>query len=246
MDRRTFLCSTGFTALGALLPVEPGFCLPPSSDGVSEPFHWSTKNLDFAFELSSGRLRQGRLLPLGLSTTNQETTRSSGVEVAIQCSGENSPDQGMKLGVGQPGARLTFGGKREGITGSGERLVLMHSDPVLDIGVESIYESFDVVPVVRRRTRVINRGNSPVGIDFLSSAMLHGLADPQSYESELRIHLAFNSWMAEGQWHTLRPSELGLVENERTSWSEARLGASVVGRAKSTFLWQWSRTPGSA
>ena len=54
MDRRTFLCSTGFTALGAFLPGKPGYALPPTSDGASEPFHWSTKNLDFAFELASG------------------------------------------------------------------------------------------------------------------------------------------------------------------------------------------------
>jgi alpha-galactosidase len=27
--------------------------------------------------------------------------------------------------------------------------------------------------------------------------------------------------MAEGQWHKVRPSELGFVENEKTSWSEA-------------------------
>lgn len=31
--------------------------------------------------------------------------------------------------------------------------------------------------------------------------------------------------MFEGQWHTLRPSEMGFVENERTSWSEAQAGS---------------------
>jgi len=91
--------------------------------------------------------------------------------------------------------------------------------------VESIYESFDGLPVVRRFSRVTNEGKSPVGIDFLSSAMLHGLADPQNYDRELRIHLAVNSWMAEGQWRTMRPSEMGFVENERTSWSEAQAGS---------------------
>jgi len=91
--------------------------------------------------------------------------------------------------------------------------------------VESIYEAFDGIPVVRRYSRVKNNGDSAVGIEFMSSAMLQGLASPQAYERELRIHLAVNSWMAEGQWHTLRPSEMGFVENERTSWSEARAGS---------------------
>lgn len=79
--------------------------------------------------------------------------------------------------------------------------------------------------MVRRRTRVTNEGKVPVGIDFLSSAMLHGLVDPQHYDHELRIHLALNRWMAEGQWRIFRPSDLGFVENERTSWSEASAGS---------------------
>jgi len=149
----------------------------------------------------------------------------SGVEVALQCSGENSPDQGMKSGVGQPGARLLFAGKSEEPTRGGKRLVCAHTDPNLGLRVESVYEAFDGLPVVRRYSRVINQGTSPVGIEFLSSAMLHGLAAPQAYDSELRIHVAMNSWMSEGQWHTLRPSEMGFVENERTSWSEAQAGS---------------------
>src|SRR5436305_8830493 len=101
----------------------------------------------------------------------------------------------------------------------------MHTDPILRLSVESVYEAFDGIPVVRRYSRVKNNGDSAVGIEFLSSAMLHGLADPQNYDRELRIHLAVNSWMAEGQWHTMRPSEMGFVENERTSWSGAQAGS---------------------
>ncbi|PYQ44626.1 MAG: hypothetical protein DMG99_03500 [Acidobacteria bacterium] len=137
---------------------------------------------------------------------------SSGVEIALQCSGENSLDQGMKSGVGQPGSRLLFAGSKEEATQRGKRLVCMHTDPILELSVESVYEAFDGIPVVRRYSRVKNNGDSPVGIEFMSSAMLHGLASPQAYERELRIHLAVNSWMAEGQWHTLRPSEMGFVD----------------------------------
>ncbi len=131
----------------------------------------------------------------------------------------------MKSGMGQPGSRLLFAGRREEAAHGGKRLVCMHTDPVLKLSVESVYEAFDGVPVVRRCSRVTNKGDTPVGLEFLSSAMLHGLAAPQAYDSELRIHVALNSWMAEGQWHTLRPSEMGFVENERTSWSEAQAGS---------------------
>ena len=193
-----------------MLPGKLRYSQISSSNEVSQTFRWSTKHLQFAFDIYSGRLRQGCLLPLGFDASSLPSEGFSGVEVAIQCSGEDSPDQGMKEGVGQPGARLAFAGRSDEITSSGTRMILKHADQPLNLTVESIYESFDAVPVVRRRTRVMNTGNSPVGIDFLSSAMLHGLADPQSYERELRIHLAYNSWMSEGAMAFPAPIRAGL------------------------------------
>jgi alpha-galactosidase len=184
---------------------------------------WQTNDLFFSFEVADGKLRQKRLIPTGALVMGADS--SAGVEIALQCSGENSPDQGMKSGMGQPGARLLFAGRQEESTRGGKRLVCKHTDPTMNLSVESVYEAFDGILVVRRYSRVTNLGISPVGIEFLSSAMLHGLAAPQGYDRELRIHVALNSWMAEGQWHNLRPSEMGFVENERTSWSEARAGS---------------------
>ena len=219
INRRAFLVCSGTTALAVL--ARPAFTLGASSS-PSEPFQWKTNDLLFTFDISAGRLRQGRLLPTASSAPIGD---SSGVEIALQCSGENSPDQGMKSGMGQPGVRLLFAGHGEESTPRGKRLICTHTDPNLQLRVESVYEAFNGIPVVRRYSRVTNEGNAPVGIEFLSSAMLHGLADPQKYDHELRIHVAFNSWMAEGQWHTFRPSEMGFVENERTSWSEAQAGS---------------------
>jgi alpha-galactosidase len=220
INRRKFLASGGMATVGVIAARVSGLAFAANS---SEPFQWKTTDLMFAFEVTAERLRQKRLVPADATALGDD--KSSGVEVALQCSGENSPDQGMKSGMGQPGARLLFTGKREESTSGGKRLVCLHTDASLNLRVESVYESFDGVPVVRRYSRVTNGGSSPVGIDFLSSAMLHGLAAPQEYDRELRIHIAQNSWMAEGQWHTLRPSEMGFVENERTSWSEAQAGS---------------------
>jgi len=219
MNRRRFLASSGVAAFAALVPSVSHLAL---ADVPNKTFEWKTNELTFTFDVTAGKLRQKRVVPVGAPLGAGD---SYGVEVAFQCSGENSPDQGMKSGMGQPGARLIFAGTREESTPLGKRLVCTHTDPVLRLDVESFYESFAGVPVVRRYTRVRNAGTSPAGIEFLSSAMLHGLAAPQDYERELRIHLAVNSWMAEAQWHTLRPSEMGLVENERTSWSEAQAGS---------------------
>jgi len=246
MNRRTFVVSSGLAAFGAFAPRLSTLDSPSTS---AVPFLWQTSDLVFSFDIREGKLRQGPLLPVG--TAGPESVHSFGVEVALQCSGENSPDQGMKSGVGQPGARLVLAGHREESQPRGNRLVCMHTDPLLKIDVESVYESFDGTPVVRRYSRITNAGSSAVGIEFLSSAMLHGLADPKDYDHELRIHVAQNSWMAEGQWHTLRPSEMGFVENERTSWSEAQAGSigswsserylpiAMVENTRLGLIWFW-------
>lgn len=251
MKRRTFLCSTGITALGALLPRMSFATDALDASTEKQAFEWITPELTFTYEVSEQRLRQGTVLPSGMPQGKMPPMISSGVEAAIQCSGENSPDSGMKLGVGQPGARLIFKGKQEETTGKGRRLILSHADPALGINVDSFYDSFNGVPIVRRWTRVTNTGNAPVGIEYVSSAMLHSLADAQNYEHELVLHLAFNSWMAEAQWHSLRPSELGFVENGRTSWSEASAGSigswstekylpmAMVENTRMGLIWFW-------
>ncbi len=244
MHRRRFLQSSALAALSVY--ARPASPLASASDSATS-FQWKTNDLILRFGVIDGRLRQKRLV----HASAPDPGDSSGVEVALQCSGENSPDQGMKSAVGQPGARLAFAGRREEPTPWGKRLVCTHTDSNLKLRVESVYEGFERVPVVRRYSRVTNEGASPVGIEFLSSAMLHGLASPQNYDRELNIHVALNSWMAEGQWHTLRPSEMGFVENERTSWSEARAGSvgswsterylpmAMVENTRLGLLWFW-------
>lgn len=246
IDRRTFLASGGATLLSAIAQQNSSIHVPTT---VPAAFQWKTQRLLFSYEVAGGKLRQKRLVPAAVPLPRGND--SLGVEVALQCSGENSPDQGMKSGVGQPGARLLFAGHREESTLDGQRMVCQHTDPLLNLNVESVYEAFGDIPVIRRYSRITNAGESPTGIEFLSSAMLHGLADPQKYDRELRIHVAFNSWMAEGQWHTFRPSEMGFVENERTSWSEARAGSvgswsterylpmAMVENIKLGLIWFW-------
>src|SRR6478736_3115307 len=155
MDRRTFLSSSAAAAFASLVPHVSR--LSPASS-TFEPFAWDANGLTFSFDVAAGKLRQKRVVPTGMSAARADN--SSGVEIALQCSGENSPDQGMKSGMGQPGSRLLFAGKREQATRKGKRLVCMHTDPILKLSVESVYEAFDGIPVIRRYSRVTNNGDS--------------------------------------------------------------------------------------
>src|SRR5438874_6208723 len=82
LHRRKFLESSGIVALGTLLPSVSRLT---SASGPAEPFQWKSDSLLFTFDVMAGRLRQKRLIPADASLSDN----SSGVEVALQCSGEN-------------------------------------------------------------------------------------------------------------------------------------------------------------
>jgi len=219
MNRRDFFVSSSAFALGAA-HASPLFALTQAQSAVSSALSWKAASLDWSFTVVNGHLRQHNLLPENFGGTANRG--ADGPETGLRLSGENASDAALKQSGGTAGHALVFQDHREEKTANGSTFILTHRDTEAALEVESLYQSFDQVPfVIRRSTRIKNVWDKPVGIEYLSSAMLHGLADSQRFDHELKIHLAFNSWMSEGQWHILRPSQLGWVENERTSWSEA-------------------------
>jgi len=84
--------------------------------------------------------------------------------------------------MGQPGERLVFVDKKEETAGKGRRLTLTHFDPVTKLRVES----FTRPSMVCRwfdADQGDNGGSANAGIEFLSSAMLHGLGDGQRFRT---------------------------------------------------------------
>lgn len=240
MDRRTFLAGSGSLAavpmIGKFDPVLGSFNGDAGTDqqnAIGElpapatsfaPFEWNAAGVVFTWEFLDHRIRVKSVLPAGVPDLENlpAPTNVAGVETALHCTGEDTVDHhGMKLTGGMPGGRLVFSGREEKQSSVGRRLVLTQIDPELKLKVESIYQSFGDTPVIRRTTRIVNYGDQSVGIEYLSSAMLHNLASPRGFEEELMVHFAYNTWQAEGQWHARKPSELGFIDNGRFSASEA-------------------------
>jgi alpha-galactosidase len=248
MNRRKFVLQGGLATISSALQGIEHAAIGKKSSGERVSLPWTTSDFAFTFELVDGCLRQGRLVP---REDKSGSTRATGVETALQLDNENSPDAGMKQGVGQPGLRLAYAGRRTKENEWGELLILTHRDDVSHLQVESFYQAVKGTAVVRRWTRLTNQGTEPLGLNYASSAMLHALAPASTFESELRIHLAPNSWMAEAQWQTFKASELGFINNERASWSEAYaysvgswsagkyLPMAVVENTKDNLSWFW-------
>jgi alpha-galactosidase len=219
-------------------------------------FEIAGSGLVFAFEVTQGKLRQSYLLPAGIrpDAPLPAPSDASGLEAAIHCSGENQQDHhGLKVTGSMPGGRLVFAEKREEDTAMGKHVVLTQRDPVLGLRVESHYEFFHEAPAVRRFTRVANEGAAPVGIEYVSSAMVHNFGNlgPRALDDKLRIHFAYSSWKSEGQWHSVRPSSVGFVDNGEFdlsaaffsnvgSWSSMRyLPMGMVENADAGVIWFW-------
>jgi alpha-galactosidase len=231
---------------------------PPLRSTTTEsnrtPFTWEASGLVFSFEFDEDRLRFRHVLPAAVAEPPRLPAPNavSGLETSIHCTGEDIPDHhGAKLCGGTPGIRMRFVGRDEAATAAGRRLVLTHEDAPLGLRVESIYESLDGIAVVRRTTNVINISDKPVGIEYVSSAMLNNFASPDTFQRDLRIHFAHNSWQAEAQWRSLRPADAGLLDNGNFtvsgalfstfgSWPcQSYLPMALVENERCKVIWFW-------
>lgn len=133
-------------------------------------------------------------------------------EVFLHITGENrDAHHGAKLTGASASGRLEFVDKEETIIPGGKIITLVQFDSEKELKVESYYEFNNLSPVVRRYTVVTNLGKESIGIDYLSSAIMHNFLNVHEVnpQENLRIHFAYNSWKQECQWKTAKPSELG-------------------------------------
>lgn len=226
MDRRTFLINSAALATTTAISDLNGVAqsdhpmAPPvavnAALGDLAPFVWRAAGLNFSFEFFGKGLRLRHMLPEGAAAPEglPPASELSGLETSILCTGEDVPDHhGGKLTAGSPGTRMIFAGRREFATEKGTRIVLAHQDQPTGLQVQSIYETFGDIPVMRRMTKVINGGARPVGIEYVSSSMLSNFASPDTFQDDLKLHFAYNSWQCEAQWRSVRLADAGLVQN---------------------------------
>ncbi len=269
MDRRRFLLNSATLAAGGLIrelvhPAQQGgpqveHATPPPAIGNSmgnnrTPFRWEASGLVFSFEFDEGRLRLRHVLPSGVAEPPRLPAPNavSALETSLHCTGEDVPDHhGAKLCGGSPGIRMRFVGREETATPGGKRLVLTHEDAPLGLRVESFYESLNGISVVRRTANVTNVSDKPVGVEYISSAMLNNFASPDTFQQDLRIHFAHNSWQAEAQWRSLPPADAGLLDNGNFtvsgalfsslgSWPcQSYLPMAMVENERCKVIWFW-------
>ncbi len=179
-----------------------------------QPFHVKYAGLDLYFTFFEGQLRQTYMLPEENSGIRAVIpSKAEGLEVALQCSGANRLDQNPTGGT--PGNNLLFKEMIRKTTVDGEEMIIYQEDTLLHLQLESHYQFFTGIPVIRRFTMVENIGNTAVGIEYLSSAMVNniGMQGTKRPTEKLQVHYAQNGWTSEAQWKNETVQKLGWYYN---------------------------------
>lgn len=193
-------------------------------NGKLRPFSFSENGLYIEFDFQNNdKLRQKKFVPSGMNDTRLKlNSLAEQVDVSLQVTGAETTDMhGTKLVMGDPGKELRYIGKKEEKTASGKIVILQLHDDNRMLNVNSYYEFFDSVPVVRRWTSVTNLSKKKVGIQHLSSAMLQNFDQfgEQHAQDKMKVYYALNSWRREGQWCSELFKDVGLtrMKNEKDS-----------------------------
>lgn len=176
------------------------------------------EELKVHFELNGSKLKQRLIIPESYKgdIVLPNTVNESDIEVSLHCTGEDrASHHGVKLCGGNPGLRLKYVKMEERSTSWGKQVIVVQKDDVLKLTVESYYDFYNGTNTCRRYTKVRNDSKVEVGIEYLSSAMINNIGNlgQGSVDDKLLIHWALNTWKAEGQWMSQRPSEMGWADN---------------------------------
>jgi alpha-galactosidase len=158
--------------------------------------------------------------------------------VELQVTGENQDDHhGSKHTGTLPAKRLRYVRHHDYHSSPGRKLEIEMHDPVTGLTVISHLQFYDSISVVRSWTVVTNHGTAPVGLEYVSSFALTGLAKEglQQWDEKMYLHIPHNTWCGEAQWRRYTLPELGL--SRLTNFSTKRLAYDSIGTwSTSQFL----------
>jgi alpha-galactosidase len=129
----------------------------------------------------------------------------------IHVTGENQDDHhGSKHTGSMPGGCLKYKEHKDYRNEKGRKLEITTQDN--ELLVTSHLQFFDNVKVVRSWTEVKNFGNTPKGLEYVSSFALTGISKEglQDWDEKSRIHIPHNTWCGEAQWKQYNLPEIGL------------------------------------
>jgi alpha-galactosidase len=156
--------------------------------------------------------------------------RSSFRLLELQATGEDrGAYHGRTHNATFPGLRLRYAAHRDSRTAAGRKLEVELRDPPTGLVAVSHLQCFDGIPVVRCWTELRNEGTATLGLEYVSSFALTGLAKEGllGRDEKMRVMIPYNGWKSELQWRASTLPELGLAH--LAARSSRRIACSNTG-----------------
>ncbi len=148
----------------------------------------------------------------------------------VQLSGEDREEyHGRSHRASYPGLRMRYVRHGEERNAGGLLFKLEMRDEVTGLETASFFQFYDGLQVFKSWTELRNGGTEPLGVEYVSSFSLNGLAKEGSgdQDDKMKLHLAHNGWQSEVQWRSNTLPELGL--SHMTDRSSKRVSLSNTG-----------------
>ncbi|MFQ9872139.1 MAG: hypothetical protein ACLRVT_03695 [Oscillospiraceae bacterium] len=197
-------------------------------------FEFSENGLHLVFEVDGEKRVQ--LLHLGALPFQEESlpaaARSQCGLIQLQLAGHNRLEHhGLRYLGTLPGEQLTYVRHEDTRNAQGRVLTIRQRDEGTGLAVESVFQFYDGVPVVRLCHTLANPTQAELGIEYVSSLALTGISKEgqRSDEEKLRLHIPHNGWTAELQWSQNTLSQLGFHHASPSGLSSKRIRVTNVG-----------------
>ncbi len=219
----------------------------------TKPFTISKSGISIQFDFYKGSLRQRFMQPYeNVNMPNlPEMIDKSDLETAIQITGR------MRIGrtydCGEPGYNFTYTGTTETNTAGGSHIIIFQTDTISKLVAESHYIFYNNIPVIRRYTKLVNKGTEAVGIEYVSSAMINNMLafGKKNVDEKMVIHWANNFYNSEAQWHKSTATSLGWSVRDKemtgkisfsnlgTMSTSTYLPLEMVENTEANITWFW-------
>jgi alpha-galactosidase len=173
----------------------------------------------------------------------------------VQLSGDDRAEyHGRTHRASFPGLRMKYETHRDFRTEAGRKFEMTVADPVTGLQAVSHIQFYDGIAAARCWTVLRNAGEASLGVEYVSSFALTGLAKEGSKERDdkITVSIPHTGWQSELQWRTYTLPELGMSHltdrsskriscSNTGSWSAAEhlpMGYMENKEAGTTFFWQ--------
>lgn len=162
--------------------------------------------------------------------TVQEAQKPGFRLLELQLTGEDRAEyHGRTHRATYPGLRMRYAEHRDYRIGAGRKLEVELADPETGLHAVQHFQFYDGTAVARAWVTLHNAGEEALGVEYVSSFALTGLAKEGelSRDQKMKLYLPHTGWQSELQWRSYLLPELGL--SHLTDRSSKRVGASNTG-----------------